>query len=330
MPTIIPEGRSAVLLLLGAAVQLNSIAAAMIDPPAAWAAKIARGDMLYAAAPPDSDLMPSVENGFLGGDVGCRSCYPPRPRRAPHSFTRPRYSLCRTPPACWARAHTNSPSYHFRSLLLTRRLGIWICYLCERSFSGGAGGSAGVVHIAGVYGGYPAGVTRASFPNPLAVTLQPPTAAAAAGVEGGSSGGSRPRVPRPSPAAAAATAAAGAADTLAGAPPPPGLGYAGSALDLSAAAYYVRWSLPSAVQRLRHQYNPPFVARFQRSAMVHIAPLEASSLIDVLSLCCVQIGASGLRPRCSATGLATSTLFEISWDHLSRIHQLHTTLAHAV
>ena len=73
--------RSAVLLLLGAAVSI--IAAEMVDPPAAWAAKIARGDMLFAAAPPDSDLMPSVENGFLGGDVGCRSCYNLAPPSSP-------------------------------------------------------------------------------------------------------------------------------------------------------------------------------------------------------------------------------------------------------
>ena len=110
--------------------------------------------------------------------------------------------------------------------------------------SGGAGGSAGIVHIAGVYGGYPAGVTRASFPNPLAIALQP-VAAAAAAAAGPGEGKSESEsdldwvsragiVLGPSRRAAAAAAAA----------PPPGLGYAGSALDLSAPAYYARWTVP--------------------------------------------------------------------------------------
>ena len=48
-----------------------AIACSAQGPPEEWVEQISRGDMLFTAKLPDPSLMPSVENGFLGGDVGC-------------------------------------------------------------------------------------------------------------------------------------------------------------------------------------------------------------------------------------------------------------------
>ncbi len=93
------QGMQAVLLV-GMAV-----AATGVPVPADWAADIASSNLLFAPEPPPSNLLPSTENGFIGGDVGCE---------------------------------------------------------------GGAGGSAGALHIAGLYSGGSHTDSRSGLPNPLA------------------------------------------------------------------------------------------------------------------------------------------------------------------
>jgi hypothetical protein len=45
--------------------------ATAVPVPSDWADGVAKGDLLFAADPTPSSLSPSLENGFIGGDVGC-------------------------------------------------------------------------------------------------------------------------------------------------------------------------------------------------------------------------------------------------------------------
>ncbi len=89
------------LLLVGMAAG----AAGGVPVPADWAEGVASSNLLFAPEPPPSSMLPSTENGFIGGDVGC---------------------------------------------------------------AGGAGGSAGALHLAGLYSGGSHTDSRSGLPNPLA------------------------------------------------------------------------------------------------------------------------------------------------------------------
>ena len=91
------------MLLPPAAALLCALGAVPLPPD--WASGVASSNLLFAPEPAPSNLLPSIENGFIGGDVGC---------------------------------------------------------------SGGAGGSSGTLHIAGLYSGGSHIDSRASLPNPLA------------------------------------------------------------------------------------------------------------------------------------------------------------------
>ena len=84
---------------------IGALGAAAVPVPADWAAGVASSNLLFAPEPPPSNLLPSTENGFIGGDVGC---------------------------------------------------------------AGGAGGSAGALHLAGLYSGGSHTDSRSGLPNPLA------------------------------------------------------------------------------------------------------------------------------------------------------------------
>ena len=122
--------------------------------PDDWASGVAASNLLFAATPAPPNLLPSIENGFIGGDVGC---------------------------------------------------------------SGGAGGSAGALHLAGLYSGGSHTDSRAGLPNPLAAEVVGASPMQSAG--DGSGGG--------------------------GAPPPQSLEYGGAALDVSQGVFLERWPVPS-------------------------------------------------------------------------------------
>jgi hypothetical protein len=50
---------------------LLPLGSSAVPLPSDWAAGVAASNLLFAAQPPDPKLLPSVENGFIGGDVGC-------------------------------------------------------------------------------------------------------------------------------------------------------------------------------------------------------------------------------------------------------------------
>lgn len=91
-------------LLLASICAVGGAATPGVPVPADWDTGVASSNLLFASQPPDSKL-PSTENGFIGGDVGC---------------------------------------------------------------AGGAGGSSGVLHIAGLYSGGSHTDSRSGLPNPLA------------------------------------------------------------------------------------------------------------------------------------------------------------------
>lgn len=92
------------LLIVG----IGTASATDVAVPADWVAGVASSNLLFAPVPTPSKLLPSIENGFIGGDVGC---------------------------------------------------------------TGGAGGSAGALHLAGLYSGGSHTDSRSGLPNPLAAEL---------------------------------------------------------------------------------------------------------------------------------------------------------------
>eukprot|EP01052_Picozoa_sp_SAG31_P051947 SAG31_NODE_12582_length_931_cov_1.080529_3_plen_138_part_00 len=64
-------GRRMPLPLLLPLLLVRSSANAAVPLPADWAPGVNAADLLFASSEPPAHLLPSIENGFLGGDVGC-------------------------------------------------------------------------------------------------------------------------------------------------------------------------------------------------------------------------------------------------------------------